>query len=152
MLHHGPGGNQTGKPRNSGHGAATRVPSDETFYGLHVLVSQGSTLVKTLAELGKTDGSVGDFDPCPVRVNDVHRGLTKTDRGKFPLTLDGQLVLGVHNTNQPNACFAGGTIPVTTAAPPYKVLAYAVDPIREGRIQIRNQNNQGALVRARRSS
>ena len=42
--------------------------------------------------------------------------------------------MGVHNGHKPNACVSGGTIPVTTKEPPHKVPAFAIAPLRTGRI------------------
>ncbi len=63
-----------------------------------------SILAKTLEGLVKTDGTLRDYTPCPVRVNADHRGRTKTARGKqVSITLDCNLV------------YLGSTRPLTNA-------------------------------------
>lgn len=53
--------------------------------------------------------------------------------------------MGVHNSNMPDLCVRGGTIPVTTERLPYRVPAFAVAPLRAGKVVLRNPNNQEAL-------
>ncbi|CAB1097853.1 unnamed protein product [Ectocarpus sp. CCAP 1310/34] len=70
-------------------------------------------------------------------------GVTRA-KGKFGLD-EGRVVLRVHNSNKPNVCVSEGAIPVTTRTPPFTVPAFAIGPLRAGKVIIRNQSNANAL-------
>lgn len=71
---------------------------------------------------------------CSTEAAPRYRGRTK-GKGLFGLTKEGSLVMGVHNSAPGRTtCVSGGTIPVTTKEPPYKVPAFAIAPLRAGLI------------------
>lgn len=144
----GPGGNQTGKPHNSGAGAASRDYSAEgagdPYFGLHLAIPTAN-LGRELARLVQEDGSLLDPLPlCDIPVHPAYRGLTMRP-GRFGLDSQGGVVGGLHCTNKPNVCVTGMTIPVTTKEAPFKVPRWAVGPLRQGKIALRVTNNNGAL-------
>lgn len=147
-INSGPGGNQTGKPHNSGAGAASRDYSAEgagdRYFGLHLAIPTGK-LERELTRLVQANGSLLEPLPlCHIPVNPAYRGLTK-GRGRFGLDSQGRVVGGVHNSNKPNVCVTGATIPVTTKEAPFKVPRWAIGPLRQGKIVLRVSNNRGAL-------
>lgn len=149
----GPGGRQSGNGGYSGAGVSERDYSTEgagqRYFGFHIDVPTDE-LAARLAKLVQRDGTLTEStDTCEKPVVSSAPGRTKS-RGKFGLDTEGRLVLGVHSSNPPGVCVKGGTIPVTTEGPPYKVPAFAIAPIREMKVVIRNQNNQAALKRKRK--
>eukprot|EP00903_Cladosiphon_okamuranus_P017889 g16462.t1 len=123
-INSGPGVNQTGKPHNSGAGAASRDYSAEgagdRYFGLHLAIPTGN-LGGELAHLVQEDGILIEPLPlCHIPVNPPYRGLTK-GIGRFGLDSQGRVVGGVHCSNKPNVCVTGMTIPVTTKEAPFKL-------------------------------
>ena len=57
--------------------------------------------------------------------------------------------MGVHNSNSPNRCVGGGTIPVTTAAPPNRVPHFARAPLLAGKIVSNKTHNRRERTRAK---
>lgn len=135
-----PGLDGVGKPFGSGIGAAardfSREGADKRYYGLHLNVPMTGLAAK-LAHLVQEDGSLLEEEgkPLPLCSTDVAPGYPGRTKGKglFGLSREGWLVMGVHNSNKPNACVSGGTIPVTSKGPPYKVPDFAIAPLREGK-------------------
>eukprot|EP00903_Cladosiphon_okamuranus_P010103 g9568.t1 len=128
-INSGPGGNQTGKPHNSGAGAASRDYSAEgaggRYFGLHLAIPTDN-LGRELAHLVQEDGILLEPLPlCHIPVNPPYRGLTK-GRGRFGLDSQGMVVGGLHCSNKPNVCVTVMTIPVTTKEAPFKVKSVSV--------------------------
>ena len=153
-INSGPGGNQTGNAGWSGAGHASRDYSAEgagdRYFGLHLAIPTDQ-LSATLQRLVQEDGSLLEPLPlCHIPVNPAYRGLTK-GRGRFGLDSQGRVVGGVHNSNKPNVCVSGATIPVTTKEAPFKVPAFAVGPLRAGKVITRNQSNANALKKSKKN-
>lgn len=147
-MNSGGGGNQTGNAGWSGAGHAVRDFSAEgagvRYFGLHLEVP-ADKLPSTLRRLVQEDGSLLEPLPplCGIDVSPGYPGVTKA-KGTFGLD-EGRVVLRVHNSNKPNVCVSEGAIPVTTRTPPFKVPAFAVGPLRAGKVILRNQSNATAL-------
>ncbi|CAM9187475.1 unnamed protein product [Pylaiella littoralis] len=90
-------------------------------------------LAVRLPLLVRLDGSLKEPPLCGTKVNPDHPGLTK-QKGRFGLDRAGNLIMGYHKTDKPNMCKRGGTIPVTTAKPPYAVPTFAIPPLCAGKI------------------
>ena len=140
-----------GKPFNSGDGAAARVYSDEgagkEYYGLHLDIP-ANKLAAQLQLLVQQDGSLKELLPlCDIKVVPGYPGRTK-EKATFGLDREGRVIMGYHNTNKPNMCKRGGTIPVTTAKPPYRVPFFATAPLRAGKIVSNSTYNKRERVLA----
>lgn len=150
-LNSGPGYGAVGKPFNSGNGATARDFSAEgandEWCGLHLDIPTRDLAAK-LRLLVQPDGSLKDAPLCDTKVNPDHPGLTK-GRSTFGLDREGALIMGVHNSNMPDRCVGGGTIPVTTAAPPYRVPHFAIAPLLAGKIVSNKTHNKRERTRAK---
>eukprot|EP00903_Cladosiphon_okamuranus_P014037 g13054.t1 len=150
-LNSGPGYGAVGKPFNSGNGATARDFSAEgandKWYGLHLDIPTRDLAAK-LRLLVQPDGSLKDAPLCDTEINPDHPGLTK-GRWTFGLDREGALIMGVHNGHSSNRCVGGGIIPVTTAAPPYRVPHFAIAPLLAGKIVSNKTHNKRERTRAK---
>lgn len=105
----------------------------DAYDGLHLGVPM-KDLAAQLQCLVRPDGTLEESAPlCDEEVSPGYPGLTKS-KGKFGLDRDGSLILGYHNSNKPNMCKKGGTIPVVTTRPPHRVPRFAIAPLLAGNI------------------